>query len=66
MTQNSDSGDAVGDAGPATDERIVAQQGKKRFNRARARASLRRRAKWLRHRAFHHFAAALAQGIAEP
>jgi hypothetical protein len=27
--------------------------------------SLRRRAKCLRHSAFHHFAAALAQGIAE-
>jgi hypothetical protein len=38
MTQNSDSGDAVGDAGPATDERILAHQGKKRFNCAHARA----------------------------
>jgi hypothetical protein len=38
MTQDSDSGDAVGDAGPATDERILAHQGKKRFNCANARA----------------------------
>jgi len=38
MTQNSDSGDAVGDAGPATDERILARQGKKRFNHAGVRA----------------------------
>ena len=33
ITQNSDSGDAVGDAGPTTDERIMPRQGKNRLNR---------------------------------
>src|SRR5437763_11905430 len=33
MTQNSDPGDAAGDAGPTTDERIMPGQSKKRLNR---------------------------------
>jgi hypothetical protein len=60
MTQNSDSGDAVGDAGPATDKRILPHQGKKRFNRAGARARRALFRKCLRHSVFHHFAVPLA------
>src|ERR1700680_259369 len=33
MTQDSDSGNAVGDAGPATDKSIMTAQGKNRLNR---------------------------------
>src|SRR5215472_13761760 len=33
MTQDSDSGDAVGDAGPTTDKDIMPRQGKNRLNR---------------------------------
>jgi hypothetical protein len=65
MTQNSDSGDAVGDAGPATDKRILAHQGKKRFNRARRRACRALFGKCLWHSVFHHFAVSLAQAVAE-
>jgi hypothetical protein len=65
MTQNSDSGDAVGDAGPATDKRILAHQGKDRFNRARVRTMCGRFTKCLSHSDFHHFAAPLAQAVAE-